>query len=96
MSHKIETSRVLEAAAFIAQRDGFNNVTRESIAQKAGVSTGTVSHSFGTMIKLKRSVMRYAIQNNILDIIAVGLSIKDKTAMKIDDSLKKRVLATLF
>ena len=97
MNHKkFATSHILDAACFVAIRDGFNNITRESIAQKAGVSTGTVSQSFGTMIKLKRSVMRHAIQDEILEIIAVGLGINDKTAMKIDTELKQRALATLL
>ena len=96
MGKRIETNHVLESAAFVAQRDGFTNITRDAIAKKAGVSSGSVSHSFGTMIKLKRSVMRYAIQNELLEIIAEGLGIKDKTAMKIGSELKQRALATLL
>lgn len=97
MNHKkIAISHILKSAAIIAKRDGFNNMTRDAIAKKAGVSTGTVSQSFGTMIKLKRSVMRYAIDHEMLDIIAVGLGVKDKTAIKASDNLKQRALATLL
>ena len=97
MNHKkFATSHILESATFVAKRDGFNNITRDAIAKKAGVSTGTVSQTFGTMIKLKRSVMRYAIQNELLEIIAAGLGIKDKTAMKIDIDLKQKALSTLL
>ena len=97
MSRKIDKSVVLNAAVDVAERDGFNNINRDAVALKAGVSTGSVSQAYGTMCKLKRAVMRHAIQHELLDIIAVGLSMKDKTAIKIEDiELKKRALTTLL
>lgn len=84
------------AAMFIAENEGFNNITREAIAQKGGVSTGAVSNAFGTMIKLKRTVMRHAIQDEVLSIIADGLGVRDKTAMKADSHIKKKALQTLM
>lgn len=96
MSKKIESGRILIAAIFVAERDGFNNINREEIARKAGVSTGVVSQAFGTMIKLKRTVMRHAIQDENIEIIAAGLGVRDKTAMKAPDELKRRALDHLY
>lgn len=96
MSRKIESSRILDAAVFVAKRDGFNKINRDQIALKAGVSTGVVSQAFGTMIKLKRTVMRHAIHSEIIEIIAVGLGVRDKTAMKAPDELKRRALESLL
>lgn len=96
MSIKIETSVILKAAMFVAERDGFNKITRKQIALKAGVSLGVVSQAFGTMVKLKRTVMRRAIKDEILSIIAVGLGMRDKTAMKATDEIKRKALTVLL
>lgn len=95
MSQKIETTVILKAAIRIAREHGFQKITRDLIAKKAGVGAGTVSAAFGTMVQLKRAVMRFAINTEELEIIADGLGIKDKTAMKINGDLKQRALATL-
>lgn len=96
MSKKIDTSTVLAAAVLVAKRDGFNKLTREEIARIAGVSTGVVSQAFGSMIKLKRTVMRHAIKAEEIEIIAVGLGMRDKTAMKAPEELKRQALEFLM
>lgn len=96
MSHKIENGVILTAAIDVAKRDGFNNLSRNIVAAKAGASPSKVSQVYSTMPKLRRAVMRYALQNELLDIIAAGLGIKDKTAMKASEELKRRALETLI
>lgn len=86
---------IVEAAAFIAQRDGFYNFTRDAVASKADISSGLVTKHFGTMQALRRDVMRYAIRNGVLSIIAQGLAAQDVQAKKAPDALKKKALATL-
>lgn len=83
---------ILNAAVRVAERDGFINMTRDNIAIAAGVSMGLVNHHFGTMVQLKRAVMRAAITREILCIIAEGIITKDKTALKVNEDLRKRAL----
>jgi len=96
VNHKIENGTILKAAIRIAREHGFQKITRELIANKAGVSTGRVSQAFGTMIQLRRAIMRFAIKREELEIIAAGLGIQDKTAMKAPEHLKRKALELLM
>ena len=96
MSHRIDNKIVLETAVTMAQRDGFNKLSRDLIAKEACVSNGKVYSAIGTMVKVRRAVMRYAIKHEMLDIIATGLGIKDPTAIKAPDEIKRQALETLL
>ena len=96
MSRKIENAIILKAAIEVAKEDGFDKLSRNAIVEKAGVSAGRVSQAYGTMNKLKRAVMRHAVQHKILEVIAVGLGIQDKTAMKAPAEVKRLAPETLI
>jgi AcrR family transcriptional regulator len=83
---------ILEAAVRLARVDGYSNITRDNIATAAGVSMGLVNHHYGTINQLKRAVMRAAISREILSIIAEGIVLKDKVALKVSEELRKRAL----
>jgi len=81
---------ILQAAIKIACKIGYTNLTRSSIAEKAGVSEALVSRYFGTMVQMKRDVMRYAIHENVYQIVAQGLAINDKHAAKAPQNIKDK------
>lgn len=93
MSLKIDKKIILKSAVHVAERDGFLTLTREKIAEHAKVSEGKVSNAYGSMLQLKRAVMRQAIHNNIYSIIIAGIVSKDPTAMKMSDEDRQRVLS---
>lgn len=86
---------IFETALRLAENEGFNNITRDGIALAASVSVGLVSHYFGTMTKLKRSIMRAAIKRKLLSIVGTGLVLKDKTALKAPEHVKIAALKSL-
>lgn len=86
---------LLRTALTVAKEVGYTNVTRALLAKEANVSEGLVSHYFGTMTQLKRGIMRAAITTGVLEVLAQGLSVKDKDAEKAPDSLKQLAAATL-
>lgn len=90
---EVRRQEILEAALLLAKRKGYTLITRGEVATEADVSTGLVTNYFNTMNQLKEAVMRLAIEREVLPIIAQGLSLKDKHALQISQSLKKRVLA---
>lgn len=92
---KDRTAQLLDVAATLAIKDGWNSITRQQLADAAGVEPGTVSHRFGTMGEMRRSLMRHAIANEILPIIAQGVAVKDKHAMKAPEALRIKALASL-
>lgn len=88
-------SRILEAAIELAQADSYQWITRDQVAEKAGVSPGTVNNVYGVMSNLKRAVLKAAIERRILRIVAEGLGAKHPLALAAPADLKKEALATL-
>ena len=88
--------QILNAALILAEKTNYIQLTRKSIADEAGCSEASVTKYFGTMTKLKRSVVRAAIVKEILAIIAQALVTKDRHVMKADNDLKQKALAQLL
>lgn len=87
---------ILSVAIDIARKIGCDKITREEVAERAGVSVALVSRYFGTMVKLRRSVMRAAIKQEIPEIVARGLAIGDPHAKKAPETLKTLAINTLI
>ena len=87
---------VLAAAINLATRDGFSNITRDGVAKQAGVGAGTVNLYYGTVPQLKRDVMRTAIKQKLLPIIAQGIAARDPRALRAPDDLKRQALESLL
>lgn len=88
--------QILQAAIKVAARPGgWARLTREAVAKEAECAEGLPSKYFGTMVNFKRAIMRAAIQDWNLSVIAQGLAAGDKVAMKAEDALKRKALDTL-
>jgi hypothetical protein len=57
-------------------------------AQAAGVSNGLVVARLGTKTELLRSVMRAAVRDSVVAVVAEGLAVGDKHARKADAALR--------
>lgn len=88
-------SVVLVAALTVAERDGFGRMSRASVAAQAGCSNAMVSYYFSTMTQLRRDVMRAAVRDGKLRIIAEGLVCGHEHARRAPAALKQKALATL-
>lgn len=91
----LRKDHILSAAVAMAKEVGYCKLTRDSVAEAAGVSMGLVTRYFGTMPQLRRDVIRYAIRHGIPEIIAQGLVNRDDHATKAPDELKARAKAFL-
>lgn len=92
----VRKAQLLEVALELAETVGYQRITREIIAFKAGVTPGRVSQCFNTMTKLKREVMRTAIARGNIIIVAQGLGDRDKQALKAPDALKRKAVDYLL
>lgn len=92
---KIRTREILAVAIQEAEKDGFQNITILSIADRVGCSRALVHTYFNTIVQLKRAVMRSAIKDENLLVVAQGLVAKDPTARKAPDILKDAALASV-
>lgn len=92
MSVKIDNKKILTAALYVAEREGFINMKRGLIAEYAKCSVGKVSNAYGTMIQLRRAVMCQAINQKVLPVIADGIVLRMKCCDKLDEELRKDVV----
>jgi len=86
---------VLEAAIAEAQADGYQWISRDAVAARAGLSAGSVSNAFGGMRALKRRVMVEACARPIPSIVAQGLADGSDIARNAAPSVKEAALATI-
>lgn len=96
--HKPSPERVAAicaAALKLAERTGYQNVTRKQVADAVGMSEGSVSHHMGTMDQLRRTIVRHAIARRSLVVLAQALAAGDTHARKAPDDLKRDALAKL-
>lgn len=92
---EVRKEQILDAALDVARVRNYTSITREEIADRAGVSVGLVTKYFSTMPQLKRDVMRAAIRVEALAIIAHGVAIRDPHALKAPADLQQRAVASL-
>ena len=82
------TAELLEVALRLAAADGWRKLTHSVIARAAGVSQGLVVARLGTMEQVRRSVMRLAVKRRTVAVVAEGLAVRDRHAMKADAELR--------
>ncbi len=89
---KERRKQILDVAIQLAREKGFESLTRDDIANRAGVSHGLVTHYYNTMKQVRRDVMRAAVRQEILDIIAYGLATSNPYALKASSELRERAI----
>lgn len=88
--------RILAAAIKVSTRPGgWAKLTRDQVATEADCAPALVSKHFGTMTEFRRSIMRAALKDEHLSVLAQGIAAGDKVAAKASDELRCRALATL-
>ena len=93
---KARKRQILAAALItVGAPGGWSNLTRERVGRQAGCADSLISSYFGTMSTFRRTIMRAAIVDENLSVIAQGLAAGDKYARKAPDDLKQQALASL-
>ena len=88
-------NRILNAALDLAATEGYQWITREAVAAKAGVSPGTINNVFKTMRGLKRAVLAAAVDRRLLPIVAQGLADRHEIVMSAPADLRAEAAAHL-
>ena len=70
---EVRSVDLMESAVIVAKAEGYRNMTRAQIAKQAGVSAPLITHYLGGMDTIRDSVMLFAVQNFIPEIVAQGL-----------------------
>lgn len=87
----IRTREVLAAGLALAEQKGYQVVTRDDLAAAADLSAAHVSGLFGTMHQFRRALMRCAIHQKRLQVIAQGMAVKDPNCAKLPAGLAELV-----
>jgi AcrR family transcriptional regulator len=87
---KTREAQLILAAINLAKRIGYAKLTRDAIALEAGVATGLVSYHLGAMPQIRSAVMRRAIKDQIVEIVAQGIAQGDDQAKKAPPELRSR------
>ncbi len=82
------TRDLLAAALRLAAAEGWRTLTRDGVARAAGVSGALVTQRLGTMESIRRSVMRAAVRERCVPVVAEGLCVGDVHARRADDALR--------
>ena len=91
----LRKDHILNIAVLLSKEVGYTRITRDRVAEAAGVSVGLVTRYFGTMGQLKTAIMRRAIKQGITEVIAQGLANGDEHAKKADPQLKEKAIKLL-
>ena len=89
---KQQRQAILDVAVELARETGYNKITREQIADAAGVSPALVSNYLDTMPSLRRDVMRRAVTREVLAVIGQGIAARDPHALRAPEELKQRAV----
>ena len=87
---------ILRAAVELSRKKGYMSVTRSDIAEAAGVSPALVTLYAKTIPQLRRDIMRYAVQNGVLEVIAQGLAARDGHAQKASVELQRQAMESVI
>ena len=90
---KERRKQILDTALQLAKEKGFESLTRAAIAKKAQITPALITtHYYSTMPQLRRAVMRAAVKQEILEIIAYVLATSNPHALKASSELKERAI----
>lgn len=89
---ELRKGQILSVAIELSKELGYHKVTRDGIAERAGISAGLISRYFNTMTQLKRAIIRAAIHQEIPEIVAQGIANNDDHARKAPPELKRKAI----
>ncbi len=88
-------TEILEAAIIVAICSHYRHMTRQEIADQAGISAPLVTHYFSSMDSLRTDLMIYAVDQGEAEVVAQGLIDNNVWAMAASDELKAKAKKTL-
>lgn len=87
---------ILKAAIELAVIHGYQQFTRNQVAERAGVAQGAVHYHYNTMAQLRRAVMGEAVRTSNLKIIAMGLAAGDTRARKAPEDVRRKAVELMM
>jgi AcrR family transcriptional regulator len=96
MNPEERNNEILEAAMDAAREMDFRHLTREAVAERAGVTPPLVNYYMGNLEQIREAVVREAIDREDLEILAQVMLAKHKAARRLTGALRTRVVDALL
>jgi AcrR family transcriptional regulator len=84
---------ILGAAVTLARKVGYRKLTREDVAREAETAAGSVNYYFGSTEGLRTAVVEYAIEHEIVTIVAEAIVAKHTATDKITPTKRRSILS---
>lgn len=88
-------AQLLAHALALSERGDYRRVTRKDVAARAGIAESLVSYYLGTMVEMRRAIMRAAVSRECVAVVAQGLAAKDRYAQRAPAGLRAAAVASL-
>lgn len=88
LAPKDRRAQILQSALQVAEKN--DRFTVDDVAKSAGITVPLIFHYFGTKTKLLRAVMRAAVEQENVPIVARGLVLGDPHARKASPELRAK------
>lgn len=89
---EVRKEQVIEAALSLAAKSHYLEVGREEIASALGFSASTIRYHFKTLTQLRKEVVRAAVKQEHLAVIAQAVTANHPQAVKVSKALRRRAL----
>jgi AcrR family transcriptional regulator len=96
LAPKTRKADLLNAALKLAVKHGYQNVTRQQVAEAIDVSCSLISHHFGTMTQFRRALMRHAVTVGNATVVKQGIADGNAQALKAPVELRQRAIAQMM
>lgn len=95
MSPLDRRAQILACALDEAKRVGYMNVDRGHISRRLDISRGTITRYFGALPHLRAAIMRAAITQGCVQVVAQGLAARDPLAQAAPERIRQLAIASL-
>ena len=92
MSSEDRKLQILQHAMKLSEIHGFTGFSSLDIAKSVGIGHPLIFHHFGTMNNLRADLMRLAVSNRNMLVLAQGVVARNPIALAAPESLKKQAL----
>ncbi len=90
VSRDMRKNHLLTVGLYLSIQFGYNCITAEQLAKRAGVTRGTVYTYFGTTIKLRNSILSHALSSANIQVITQGIILKDPITKRVPLKLRQK------
>jgi len=92
MSAKQRKEQFIKTGLDLAARGHYLTVRGQNVTDKVGVSTGLLQNYFATLLHFRKAIVRKAIKDGQLQVIAQAMGARDPLVKRCPEHLKRAAL----